>query len=162
MAAAHFLERSKSAQGHGVVDRRNQRASWRRSPQIPADRIEAMFKLAFSVHVHHGARIEARQYLRQTGDSACDAQLRQRSGYRKFEKQQHLDVSVPVFFCPTAQGSATNHSGAIVVGAEENCPWMWNLDRNDRNVGFKEFGRDDGRDVLVGLELEHETNSLFN
>src|SRR2546428_13050531 len=102
MAAARFFERSKRAQGHGVIDRRNQGTPWRRSPQMLTDRIEAVFELAFSVHVHHGAGVETRQYLRQTSDSPSDAQLRQRSGYRNFKKQQHLDVSVPVFFCPTS------------------------------------------------------------
>ena len=102
MAAACFFERSQCAKSHGIVDCRDKSAFGWRSPQILADGIQAVFKLTFSVKMRHGTGLGARQYLRQAGHSARDAQLRQRCGYRQFKKQQRLDVASPVFFCPAA------------------------------------------------------------
>src|SRR2546428_3190154 len=102
MATACFFERPKSAQSHRIIDGCNQGGSWRCSAQIFTDSIQAVFKFPFSIQMYHGMCLDTRQDLGQAGDSTCDAQLRQRPGYREFQKEQSLDGSVPVFFCPAA------------------------------------------------------------
>ena len=48
----------------------------------------------------------------------------------------------------------------VVVGAEIGGAGMRDLDGNQRNVGFAVLGRDNRRDVFVGLELDDEIHLL--
>ena len=39
---------------------------------------------------------------------------------------------------------------------------MWDFDGDDRRIGFEKLGGDDGRDALVGLELENEVDAFVD
>ena len=61
---------------------------------------------------------------------------------------------------PAAEVPAADQPGLVVVGAEVGRARMRHLDRDQRNAGLAVLRRDDRRDVLVGLELDHEVDLL--
>src|SRR5262245_34660521 len=162
MTSACFFERAQCAESHGIVHRRDESAFGWRSTQILADRIQTVIKLAFTIQVHNGTHFHLWQHLIQAGQSTSNSQLRQRSCDRQLEKKQRLHVPVPILLRPTAQRSAADHSGAIIVGAKKDGTWVRNFYGNDRNVRLEELRRDDRRNMLVCLKFEYETDAFLD
>src|SRR5262249_30866121 len=162
MTPACFFKRAQCAESHGIVHRRDESAFGRRSPQELPYCIQTVIKLAFTIQVHNRTHFHSWQYLIQAGQSASYSQLRQRSCDRQLEKKQRLHVPVPILLRPTAQRSAADHSGAIIVGAKKDGARVWDFDGNDRNVRLEELRRDDRRNMLVCLKFEYETDALVD
>src|SRR5262245_4183371 len=110
----------------------------------------------------HGASIDSRQRLAESGHHAADPKLWQRGRDREFEQEQGFELPVPVLFSPASQSLAPDQSRAVIVSPEIDGPWVRNLYGHHRDVGLDEFGRDDRRDVFVSLEFEHQIDAFLD
>ena len=123
---------------------------------MPAHGFEAVAQPAVAVDVGDPAVLERREDLFHPDQHARQSHLRQAA--RALERDQHdlVDAGMPVLLRPFAEMAAANQPGFVVVRAEIGGAGMRHFDRDERDVGLAILGRHNRRDVLVGLELNHE------
>ena len=93
-------------------------------------------------------------------EHARQSHLRQPAGARQGEQQDFVHLPLPVLLGPATKIPAADQAGFVVVRAEIGRPGMRYLDRNQGDIGFPVLRRDDGRDLLVGLEFDHQVDFL--
>ena len=127
---------------------------------MPAHRFETVAQPAVAVDVGDPAVLELREDLFHPDQHARQSHLRQAA--RALERDQHdlVDAGMPVLLRPFAEMAAANQTGFVVVRAEVGGAGMRNLDRDQRDVRVAVFCGDDRRDLLVGLELDHQVDAL--
>ena len=124
--------------------------------QVPPHRLEALAELAVAVEIRHPALLELREDLLHADEHAGQPHLRQAAGALERDQHDLVDVGMPVLLRPSSEIAAADQPGLVVVRAEVGRARVRHFDRDQRDVRFAVLGRDDRRDVLVGLELDDQ------
>ena len=125
-------------------------------PQVPPHRLEGVRHLAVAFDVGDRHVLQVRAGLAHADEHPGQSHPRQVAGALQRDQHDLVDVGLPLLFRPPPEVAASDQTGFVVVGAKVGRARMWNLERDQRDVGFAVLGGDDRRDVFVGLKLDDE------
>ena len=124
----------------------------------------------FTAAVAHAATIDAdetldgqvRDALANTFERACDAALNQEASLGQIESEHPARFASPVLQRVTGEQLTRFVADPIVVHPEVCGMWMRDIDGDQRNVCGCDLVRDNGRDFLLDLELDHEIDAILH
>src|SRR5882672_6567682 len=85
---------------------------------MPAHRLEALAELSVAVQLRHLALFELRKDLLHPDQHAGEPHLREAAGALERDEHDLVDVGMPVLLRPSAEVTAADQPGLVVVGAE--------------------------------------------